>query len=304
MQTTETVSPPPPSTPSTTGTAPAESATSSTAWTFEFDWSKAVDYGVRIAGVILLLAVAWILASWTRRLIRQAFTRTGTDPTLGKFVSNLARWAILVLAVLACLGTVGVQTTSFAAVVGAAGLAIGLALQGSLSHLAAGVMLLVFRPFRVGDGVVVGGQTGLVNEIDLFTTTIDTPDGRRVIIPNGQIFGNVIENLTYHPRRRIDLTVNVAPASDPDRVRTALIAAAHATPGVLADPAPDAAQTDLAGGWMLMAWVNTPEFLVIRQSLMKAVRESLMRDRIDPARPLMDIHVKSMVESAMPALRG
>lgn len=273
-------------------------------WTTDRIWALGVEFGPGVVQAIVLLAVAWVLAGWVRRLIRRAFARAKLDPTLGKFLSNVARWAILVLAVLACLGTVGVQTTSFAAVVGAAGLAIGLALQGSLSHLAAGVMLLVFRPFKVGDTVLVGGQTGTVNEIDLFTTTIDSADGRRIIVPNGQIFGSVIENLTYHPRRRIDLTVTVAATSDPDRVRAALLSAARGVSGILSDPVPDVAQMDLAGNWTLMAWARTTDFAPVRQALLKAVRESLTRDKIDPPRPLMDVHIKSVADGAGAVLRG
>lgn len=153
-----------------------------------------VEYGPPIVGTLLFLLVAFIVSGWIGRLVRRAVARTRVDETVAGFLGHIVRWGLMVLAVIACLGVFGVETTSFAAVIGAAGLAIGLALQGSLSSLAAGVMLLTFRPFKAGDYISVAGEGGTVAEIDLFATCLDTPDNRRVIIPNSQVFGAVIEN--------------------------------------------------------------------------------------------------------------
>jgi small conductance mechanosensitive channel len=241
-------------------------------------WSYLVGYGLRVAGVILFLVLAWIVAKWLRRLIVRAFAAANVDPTLGKFVANVTRWAIIILVALACLGTFGLETMNFTAVIGAAGLAIGLAFQGSLSNLAAGVMLLVFRPFRVGDLITVAGQNGRVNEIDLFMTELDTPDGRRIVIPNSQIFGNVIENLTYHSTRRIDIAVGVPPTVDAGRMRDVLREAIRRVPGVLERPGP-VILIDQMGhafvNWTVQLWVRRDEYLTLRQRAMDEIRTAL-----------------------------
>jgi small conductance mechanosensitive channel len=161
------------------------------------------------------------------------------DETLTRFVGHLVRWLVILLAVLACLGVFGVQTTSFAAVIGAAGLAVGLAFQGTLSNFAAGVMLLVFRPFSVGDVVNAAGVLGKVQAIELFTVAIDTFDNRRIIIPNSSVFGSTIENVSYHPIRRADVDVGTDYTADIDQTRELLLAAAKSVEGGLEDPAPD-----------------------------------------------------------------
>lgn len=260
-------------------------------------WDYVVQYGPGVVKVLLLLALAWIFARWARRAVERVLQRAKFDLTLTKFFSNLVKWVILAVAAVAILGQFGVQTATFAAVFGATGLALGLALQGSLSHLAAGVMLLVFRPFKIGDGILVGGQSGVVNEIDLFTTSLDTGDGRRIIIPNGQIFGNVIENQTFHARRRVDLAIALAGDSDIDRCMAVLLEAAQATPGVLAEPGPAAVLVDLAGGgqnWSVQVWAKNAEVGEVRRKLAKRVREAITREQLSGPRPAMDVRVTAI----------
>lgn len=252
------------------------------------------EYGPNILAVLAILTVSWILASWARRAVRKGLQRANFDLTLSKFFGNLVKWAILALAIISCLGRFGIQTATFAAILGAVGLAIGLALQGTLSHMAAGVLLLIFRPFKVGDGITAAGQVGIVNEIDLFTTTLDTADGRRITVPNGAIFGSVIENATYHPRRRVDVAVSISPAVDPETARAALLAAAASTEGVMTEPGPAAVQNDLAGSWTLMAWAPTPEFGKVRQALLVATRARLLEAGIAGPRPVMDVAITKM----------
>jgi small conductance mechanosensitive channel len=256
-------------------------------------WAE--EYGPPVIGVILLLAIAWAAAGVVRRTVLRGLERARFDPTLGKFISNTVRWLIIALAVMACLEVFGVKTTGFAALLGAAGLAVGLGFQGSLSNLAAGVMLLVFRPFKVGDVVNVGGQLGTVNEIDLFTTSLDTPDGRRIIMPNGQIFGSTIENITYHPRRRADVNVGVAYDADIDATRRALERAAAAVPGALADPPPGVVLLNLGASsvdWMVQVWTPTADFGKNKQALVRSVKLELDRAGISIPYPQMDVHVR------------
>ncbi len=252
------------------------------------------EYSVSVLGVVALLVAGWMIGNWIRRMLRKGLDRAHFDPTLSRFFTNAVRWLILVLAIMACLSVFNVQLTMFAAILGAAGLAVGLALQGSLANIAAGIMLLVFRPFKVGDAVTAAGQGGIVNELDLFTTSIDTPDGRRVILPNGQIFGNTIENISHHAHRRVDVNVGVAYDADLDRTRDVLLRAAGAVSGGLSSPAPDAVLMglgDYAVGWQVQVWAKRDQYLAVRQAAIRGVKKALDDAGIAIPFPRYDVHV-------------
>ncbi len=253
-----------------------------------------VTYGGQVAVALVVLIVGWIFAGWVGGVARKALAKAKVDETLSKFLSKLARWAILLLVFLSCLGVFGVETTSFAAVIGSAGIAIGLAFQGTLSNFAAGIMLLMFRPFQVGDVVSVAGQTGKVNEIELFTTTLDTFDNRRFIIPNGQVFGATIENITYHDQRRADVDVGVAYSADIDRTREILTQAAESVTGGLDDPAPAIVLLglgDSAVNWSVRVWAKADEFGDVKQAAIRAVKVALDETGIEIPFPQMDVHM-------------
>lgn len=254
------------------------------------------DYGGPVVVALVILFAGWILAGWVGRIARTALMQAKFDETLTKFLSKLARWAVLLLVILACLSVFGVETTSFAAVVGSAGIAIGLALQGTLGNFASGIMLLMFRPFQVGDVVTVNGITGKVDEIELFTTTLDTFDNRRFIIPNGSVFGTTIENITFHPQRRADVAVGVAYSADIDRTREVLTEAAQHVPGALDDPPPAVVLLDLGDScvnWSVRVWANSDEFLAVKQAATRAVKLALDEADIEIPFPQMDVHVSN-----------
>jgi small conductance mechanosensitive channel len=260
-----------------------------------------IDYTPRVLGVLILLSVGWIIAGWVRRAINRMFANSKVDLTLVKFLANASRWIILVLSILACLGTFGLNVTSFATVLGAAGLAIALGFQGSLSNLAAGIMLMVFRPFKIGDVVVIAGQLGVVDGIDLFTTYLDTPDNRRIVLPNSQIFGNIIENITYHPRRRTDVKVGVVYAADIDRTREVLEDAAkrvvESVPGALAEPPPQVILIDLGASsvnWEVRVWAESKQFFPVRQGSTTMVKKALDTAGIGIPFPQMDVWIKQV----------
>lgn len=257
-------------------------------------WYLATYYGIRGLFVVILMTLAWTLSSWSSAAVRTALARVHFDETLSIFLSKLLRWAILVLVGLSCLSYFGVETTGFAAVIGAAGLAIGLAFQGTLSNFAAGAMLLIFRPYKVNDVVLVAGYTGKVAEIELFTTTLDTFDRRRVVIPNSSIFGTVIENITYHSARRADIAVGVAYAADIDQTRAALERALHSVPLVVTDPAPDVALLELGASsvnWMVRGHFPRDKFGEGKQALIRAVKMELDRSGIGIPFPQLEIHL-------------
>ena len=255
-----------------------------------------MKYAPPIVGVLVLLLIAYVIASWIRKLLVRALQRAKVETTLARFLGSLVKWAILVMALIACLGVFGVETTSFAAVIGAAALAVGLALQGSLSNLSAGVMLLIFRPFKVGDMVSTAGQFGKIQEIGLFTTKMDTPDNRRIIVPNSAVFGATIENITYHPTRRVDVSVGVEYPADIDRTRQVLLEAAKALPDTLEEPPPQVILLSLGDSsvdWQVRVWTQTPKYWAVRDAATRAVKAALDQSGIGIPFPQMDVHVDS-----------
>ena len=259
------------------------------------EWEYAAyQLGLRAVYVLILLTLAWTLSSWASSIVRAALSRVKFDETLTLFLSRLVRWTILLLAALSCLSYFGVQTTSFAALIGAAGLAIGLAFQGTLSNFAAGAMLLIFRPYKVGDVVNVANYTGKVAEIELFTTAIDTFDNRRIIVPNSSIFGAVIENITYHAVRRADVNVGTAYAADLDQTRAVLEAAVRSVADVVTTPAAEVILTDLGTSsvnWQVRGWVKRESFGVAKQAIIRAVKLGLDEARISIPFPQLDLHL-------------
>ncbi|MGD8331293.1 MAG: mechanosensitive ion channel [Acidobacteriota bacterium] len=261
---------------------------------------QALGYAVNVVGVLVLLFIAWMAAGWTRRTTRRGLERAGIDATLTKFFANLARYLVLIAAVLAALGVFGVDTTSFAAVLAAAGFAIGMALQGTLSNFSAGVMLLTFRPFKVGDVVSVGGVTGKVNEIELFTTTLDTPDNRRIIVPNGTVFGSTIENITFHPIRRVDVVVGTDYGADLARAREVLdgVARQH---HVVDDKEHQILLTGLGESsidWQVRVWCKTEDYFAAKDALTHAVKDALDAAGIGIPFPQRDVHIDGSLGGA------
>jgi small conductance mechanosensitive channel len=198
------------------------------------------------------------------------------------------------MALLAALGMFGIRTTSFAAVIGAASLAIGLAFQGTLSNIASGVMLLIFRPFTVDDVINAAGITGKVIEIGLFTTAFDTLDNRRIFVPNALIFGGTIENVTFHEKRRVDVSVGTDYGADLDEVRAVLDAAVATVQGILDDPEPQVYLVELGGSsidWSVRVWCVTDDYWEVRERTTRAVKIALDTASIGIPFPQMDVHL-------------
>ena len=258
-----------------------------------------VEYAPRVAGAILFFIAVYIVAGWVGRLTRKAMVRAKLDATLSGFLGRVARWVVLAMGIISGLGIFGVDTGSFAVLIGACGLAVGLALQGSLSNLAAGVMLLIFRPFKVGDVVAIGGQLGKVEEIDLFNTMMDTFDNRRIVVPNGTIFGATIENITHHPIRRVDIAVGVEYKADLDKTREVLTAAAAKVPGKLDDPAPQIILLSLGNSsvdWQVRVWCNTADYWTVWDAATRIVKKSLDEAGLGIPFPQMDVHLDKLGE--------
>lgn len=240
------------------------------------------QFAVRLVVALVILAVTVWLAGLAKRVVKRAFARIhpkgDTDVTLANFISSLARYAVLVMGLIAVLAQLGVQTTSILAVLGAASIAIGLALQGTLGNVAAGVMLLILRPYRVGDYCELAGRNGTVLALDLFVTTLDDIHGLRLTIPNGQIFGAVIVNYTVSGKRRIDLDFGVDYEDDLDKALEVLLACAAADERILKTPEPWCKVTALADSSVtctLRFWVKSKDFLAAGPDMVKTAKAAL-----------------------------
>jgi small conductance mechanosensitive channel len=256
-------------------------------------------YGIPAITVLLILFIGFMLAGWASTTTLNACNKAKLDLTLGKFIARSAKWGVMLITVLFILSKFQIETASFAVVLGAAGLAIGLAFQGTLSNFASGIMLLIFRPYKVGDVISVAGQVGKIDELELFTTTMDTPDNRRIIVPNSSIFGSVIENITHHSTRRVDVNVGVSYSADIDQTREVLVAAAKSIEGVLELPAMQIMLKDLGASsvdWVVRVWANTSDYWTVREALVRAIKMHLDEANISIPFPQMDVHLDKVGE--------
>lgn len=226
---------------------------------------------VNIAGAILILIIGAIIAGITRNLIKKVCANRSIDPTVGSFVGNLAHALIMTFIVVTALGQFGVDTKSFAAIIAAAGLAIGLALQGGLANFAAGFLIIVFRPFKAGDVVNGAGVEGVVEEVQIFSTTMTTPDNKRIIVPNSAIMSGIITNYTANPTRRVDLSFAIGSTQDLELGRKVLLDTANRHPLVLKQPPATVANTklvDLGTNVELRAWAKTADYHAVMNDLL------------------------------------
>jgi small conductance mechanosensitive channel len=236
-----------------------------------------------------------VVVGWVECMVRSSTKRNQRlDAALVSVLARVARWGVLVFTLIAVLDRFGVQTTSLVALLGAAGLAIGLALQGALSNVAAGVMILGLRPFRIGDAVDIGGSMGVVEDVGLFATQMRTFEGVPVFMPNGRIWGNEIKNFSRAERRRIDLTVGVGYGDDLDHALATLRAGVAAEPRVLADPEPLVKVNGLGDSsvdLLVRVWTLPADFLATQMDLTKAVKQRLDAEGITIPFPQRDVHL-------------
>ena len=230
------------------------------------------------AKAIIVLIIGWIIANVLSRSVRKRLAKTPQiDATLAGFFSSLLRWGILLVVFIAVLGLFGIQATSLVAVLGAASLAIGLALQGTLSDLAAGVMLILFRPYKLGQFVDIGGTSGTVKDLDLFMTELVTPDNVQIIMPNGQCWGAIITNYSHHDPRRCDLTFGIDYDDNADTAMQIILDIAKADTRVFPDPAPWVRVTNLGDSSVDIStrlWCKAADYWDLKFHMTKAVKEA------------------------------
>lgn len=253
----------------------------------------ATTYGIRMVGAILVLLAGRIVAGWARKLLHKTLTRSKTDLAIVGFMSGMAYYLILIFTVLAALGNFGVQTASLVAVLGAAAFAVGFALQGSLSNFAAGVMLLVFRPYKIGDYVDVAGVAGTIKEMGIFTTEMATPDNIKIIIPNGKVFGDTIKNITAHDTRRVDMVFGIGYSSSIEKAQEIIKQAFDSDARVLKEPAYQIAVAELADSSVNLVarpWCNKADYWGVKFDLTRTIKEEFDRSGIEIPFPQVMMH--------------
>ena len=257
-------------------------------------WDQIVAFGMRAIGAAVVLVVGYVVAKVVRGLLRRWLAKSRLALALQRFITQLAYVGILVFTVVATLSQFGVETTSFVAILGAAGFAIGFALQGALSNFAAGVLLLVLRPFKIGDFVEAGGVSGTVMDIQLFTSVLATPDNVKVMVPNAQVYGGVIRNYNGYETRRIDLAVGIGYG---DSIEEAFVTATRLMEDddrVLADPAPAVMVSELADSSVnltLRLWVKGSEYWNVLFDLTRQVKEAFDEQGIEIPYPQQVVHL-------------
>ncbi len=247
----------------------------------------------KVVGVSALLIFTFWFAKWAAKRVFTA-TKEHLDVTLARFFGSAIRYGILAIGILGSLRVFGFETSSFAVLLGASGLAVGLALQGTLSDFSAGIMLILFRPFEVGNVVDVSGVKGKVAAISLFSTEFDTPDNLRVIVPNGSIFGSTITNYNHHSTRRVDVAVGTDYGASIATAREVMVKAAAGVTGVAESPAPVAVLTELGGSsidWKVKVWCENSEYWGVKERLTEAIKNALDDAGIGIPFPQMDVHM-------------
>ena len=242
---------------------------------------------------IIIFFVGKFAAGVARKVAVQMMTKAKIDPTLIGFATNLGYVTIMVIVTIASLSKIGFQTTSFVAILGAAGLAVGLALQGSLSNFASGVLMIIFKPFKVGDFIEAGTVTGTVIEISIFTTTLSTPDNKKVIVPNAKITGDNITNFGANGTRRVDMSVGISYTDDMQKTKELLLAMLAADSRILKDPAPIVAVTELGDSsvnFVVRPWCKSANYWDVRFDMVQSIKEVLDKNDISIPFPQQDVH--------------
>lgn len=253
-----------------------------------------VLYGVKIVAAIAILIFGRIIAGIVKGLIKKGLEKSNMEPTLVSFASSLSYFAAMAVVIIAALGQLGVQTTSFVAILGAAGLAIGLALQGSLSNFAAGFLLIVFKPFKVGDFIEGGGTTGVVEEISIFTTELKSPDNKKIIVPNSKMTSDNIINYSAKADRRVDLVASVGYGDDLDKTRKVLEAMLAEDKRVLPEPAPTIGVLSLGASsidFAVRPWVKSADYWPVYFAMNEQIKKRFDAAGISIPFPQRDIHI-------------
>jgi small conductance mechanosensitive channel len=263
-----------------------------------FDAQKIIDfmtlYGLKVVAAIVILIIGRIVAGFIRRGIRKLMLARDVDPSLTGFISSLAYFGVMAFVFIAALAKFGIQTASFIAILGAAGFAVGMALQGTLANFASGVMILLFRPFKAGDVIEAAGVKGSVKEISIFSTTINTPDNVKIIVPNGKLYGDIIRNFNGYDTRRVDMVMGIGYGSDINQAMEIIEGLLKKDERVLAEPGITIAVGELADSSvniLVRPWVNSGDYWGVFFDFQKSCKEAFDAAGIDIPFPQTVVHL-------------
>ena len=254
------------------------------------------DYAMPLVWAIIVFIIGKIVAKIITNIVGKMMIKGKVDETLIKFVKNIVYAGLMIFVILAALGKMGIETTSFAAILAAAGLAIGLSLQGTLSNFAAGFMLILFRPFKVGDFVEAGGVSGVVEEVQIFNTQLRSGDNKEIIVPNGQIVGSTITNYSAKATRRVDMVIGVGYNDDLKKVRAVLEDILKKDERVLADPAPTIGLIELGESsvnFVVRPWVKSGDYWPVLFDVQEEIKLRFDAEGISIPFPQRDLHIVS-----------
>ena len=257
------------------------------------------SYGPKLIAAIIIFMVGRWLSAWLTSLVVKLLERNKVEATLVKFLHHIIFYGLTIAVIIAVLNQLGVDTTSFLTVIGAAGLAIGLALKDSLSNFSAGTMLVLFRPFKIGDLITAAGVTGIVREISIFNTELSSMDNQKIIVPNSSIMNGVITNAFANPTRRIDLAIGISYNDDMAKAKEILTAIVTAEPTILAEPAPTVAVAELAESSVNLIcrpWVKTEDYWPVRFRLTEEIKRQF--DAAGISIPFIQKDVRFFIEKA------
>ena len=271
-----------------------------------FDWASlpqllqdkgldlGIEFGLKLATALAIFLVGKYIVRLVVKAISNVMKKQQVDQTLETFICNLVRMTMLVVVVIAAIGALGVETTSFIAIFGAAGLAIGLALQGSLSNFASGVLIVLFQPYKVGDFIEAAGIAGSVEQVQILTTILKTGDNKQIIVPNSQIMDSIITNYSANDTRRVDMVVGVSYEDDLDKVRKTLEELVAAEDRILPEPAVTIAVSALADSsvnFIVRPWVKTGDYWGVTFDLTEAIKKRFDKEGISFPFPQQDVHL-------------
>lgn len=268
----------------------------------DIDWAKmlsdlqttGLDLGLNLLAAVVIFYVGRTIARVLTKGVRRLMESQSVDPILVSFVTSLVQWGLMAFVIIAAITKLGVQTASLVALIGAAGLAVGLALQGSLANFAAGVLIVLFRPYRVGDWVEAAGVAGSVVQVQVLTTILNTADNKQIVIPNGQIMSSIITNYNANSTRRVDMVIGVSYGDDIDKVRNTLRDVVYADSRVLRNPECQIAVSELAESsvnFVVRPWVQVADYWDVKFGLTEAIKKRFDQDGISIPFPQRDVHI-------------
>ena len=253
-----------------------------------------IDLGIKVVTALAIYFVGKFIVRILVKALASVMQKQEVDKTLESFICNLVRTVLMVVVIIAAIGAIGIQTTSFIAIFGAAGLAVGLALQGSLSNFASGVLIVLFRPYKVGDWIEAAGISGAVEQVQILTTILKTGDNKQIIVPNSQIMDSIITNYSANDTRRVDMVVGVSYDDDIDKVRKTLEELIAADERILPEPAPTitvSALADSSVNFNVRPWVNSADYWGVMFDMTEAIKKRFDKDGISFPFPQQDVHL-------------